>query len=189
MRAGDLAGAKRDIETAERAAWQGGHAVLEIEVLGILAELYRRSGEVERADQELDRMEALLRKLPQSAEAIDPRLLLARVANLLTAGDAVRARELLPRAVEAAQAIMDAPLAAQLLARLLLLEGDPAGAATALGLSQAIRGAFDHGDTELRCFSEMLAESLGRTDYDTAYEQGADLTPHEATDRLTKLRV
>ncbi|MEU4548007.1 BTAD domain-containing putative transcriptional regulator [Nonomuraea dietziae] len=189
MRAGDLAGAKRDIETAERAARQRGHAVLEIEVLGILAELYRRSGEVERADQELDRMEALLRKLTLSAETIDPRLLPARVANLLTAGDAVRARELMPRAVDAAQAIMDAPLAAQLLARLLLLEGVPAGAATALGLSQAIRGAFDHGDTELRAFAEVLAELLGRTDYDTAYQRGADLTPHEATDRLTKLRV
>ncbi|WP_157255105.1 BTAD domain-containing putative transcriptional regulator [Nonomuraea typhae] len=189
MRAGDLAGARRDIDTAERAAWRRGQPALEIEVLGVQAELHRRSGEVERADQALDRMEALLRKLPQSAEAIDPLLLLARVANLLTAGDAVRARELMPRAVEAAQAIMDAPLAAQLLARLLLLEGDPAGAATALGLSQAIRGAFDHGDTELRRLSEMLAESLGRTDYDSAYERGADLTPHEAADRLTKLRV
>ncbi|SFJ86534.1 Predicted ATPase [Streptosporangium canum] len=187
MRAGDLAGARHDIETAERAAWQRGQPVLEIDVLGCLAELYRRSGEVERADQELDRMEAIARKLPLSAEATDNQLLPARVANLLAAGDAVRARELLPRAVRAAQANMDAPSAAQLLARLLLLQGDPAGAATALGLSQAIRGAFDHGDTELRSLAEVLAERLGRTGYDTAYRRGADLTPHEATDRLTEL--
>ncbi|MEU7989461.1 BTAD domain-containing putative transcriptional regulator [Streptosporangium canum] len=187
MRAGDLAGARHDIETAERAAWQRGQPVLEIDVLGCLAELYRRSGEVERADQELDRMEAIARKLPLSAATIDNQLLPARVANLLTAGDAVRARELLPRAVRAAQANMDAPSAAQLLARLLLLQGDPAGAATALGLSQAIRGAFDHGDTELRSLAEVLAERLGRTGYDTAYRRGADLTPHEATDRLTEL--
>ncbi|MFC5833461.1 BTAD domain-containing putative transcriptional regulator [Nonomuraea insulae] len=189
MRAGDLTGARHDIETAERAAWQCGQPVLEIEVLGVLAELYRRSGEVERADQELDRMETLTRKLPLAAESADNRLLPARVANLLTAGNAVRARELLPRAVHAAQAIMDAPSAAHLLARLLFLEGDPAGAATALGLSQAIRGTFDHGDTELRSLAEVLAERLGRTDYDTAYQRGADLTPHEATDRLTALRV
>ncbi|MFF3444231.1 hypothetical protein [Streptosporangium sp. NPDC002721] len=89
----------------------------------------------------------------------------------------------MPRAVEAAQAIMDAPLAAQLLARLLSLEDDPAGAATALGLSQAIRGAFDHGDTELRRLSETLTKSLGRTDYHSAYERGAGLTLHEATDK------
>ncbi|WP_329429229.1 winged helix-turn-helix domain-containing protein [Streptosporangium sp. NBC_01495] len=189
MRAGDLTGARHDIETAERAAWQRGQPVLEIDVLGCLAELYRRSGEVERADQELDRMEAIARKLPLSAEATDNRLLPARVANLLTAGDAVRARELLPRAVQAAQANMDAPSAAQLLARLLLLQGDPAGAATALGLSQAIRGTFDHGDAELRSLAEVLAERLGRTDYDTAYQRGAGMTPHEATDRLTKLCI
>ncbi|WP_328402813.1 BTAD domain-containing putative transcriptional regulator [Nocardia sp. NBC_00403] len=187
MRAGDLTGARHDIETAERAAWQRGQPVVEIEVLGVLAELYRRSGEVERADQELDRMDTLTRKLPLAAESADNRLLPARVANLLTAGNAVRARELLPRAVHAAQANMDAPSAAHLLARLLFLEGDPAGAATALGLSQAIRGTFDHGDTELRSLAEVLAERLGRTDYDTAYQRGADLTPHEATDRLTAL--
>ncbi|HUR09018.1 MAG TPA: BTAD domain-containing putative transcriptional regulator [Nonomuraea sp.] len=189
MRAGDLTGARHDIETAERVAWRRGQPVLEIEVLGCLAELYRRSGEVERADQELDRMAEIAGKLPVSAEITDNRLLPARVANLLTAGDAVRARELLPRAVQAAQANMDAPLAAQLLARLLLLQGDPAGAATALGMSQAIRGTFDHGDTELRSLAEALAERLGRTGYDTAYQRGADMTPHEATDRLTKLRV
>ncbi|TMR90437.1 BTAD domain-containing putative transcriptional regulator [Nonomuraea basaltis] len=189
MRAGDLTGARHDIETAERAAWQRGQPVLEIDVLCGLAELYRRSGEVERADQELDRMETLARELPLSAETMQNQLVPARVANLLTAGDAARARRLLPRAVQAAQAHMDIPSAAQLLARLLFLEGDPAGAATALGLSQAIRGTFDHGDVELRSLVEALVDRLGRTDYDTAYQRGADMTPHEATDRLTKLRV
>ncbi|MER5323026.1 BTAD domain-containing putative transcriptional regulator [Streptosporangium roseum] len=188
MRAGDLTGARHDIETAERAAWERGQPVLEIEVLGSLAELYRRSGEIERADQELDRMETLARRLLLTAETIENLLVPARMANLLTAGDAAPARELLPRAVQAAQAHMDTPRAAQLLARLLFLEDDPAGAATALGLSQAIRGTFDHGDIELRSLAEVLAERLGRTDYDTAYQRGAGMTPHEATDRLTKLR-
>ncbi|MEU7899952.1 BTAD domain-containing putative transcriptional regulator [Nonomuraea sp. NPDC049152] len=188
MRAGDLIGAQHDIETAERAAWERGQPMLEIEVLGSLAELYRRSGKIERADQELDRMETLARRLRLAAETIENLLVPARMANLLTAGDAAPARELLPRAVQAAQANMDTPWAAQLLARLLFLEDDPAGAATALGLSQAIRGTFDHGDNELRSLAEVLEERLGRTDYDTAYRRGADMTPHEATDRLTKLR-
>ncbi|WP_327581454.1 AfsR/SARP family transcriptional regulator [Nonomuraea sp. NBC_00507] len=189
MRAGDLTGAQHDIETAERAAWERGHRVLEIEVLGSLAELYRRSGAIERADQELDRMETLARRLRLTAETMENLLVPARMANLLTAGDAAPARELLPRAMQAAQAHMNTPAAAQLLARLLFLEDDPAGAATALGLSQAIRGTFDHGDTELCSLAETLSQRLGRTDYDTAYQRGADMTPHEATDRLTKLAL
>ncbi|MEV8638412.1 tetratricopeptide repeat protein [Streptosporangium sp. NPDC051023] len=47
----------------------------------------------------------------------------------------------------------------------------------------------DHGDTELCSLAEVLAERLGRTDYDTAYQRGAGITPREATDRLTRLRV
>ncbi|MEV6152579.1 BTAD domain-containing putative transcriptional regulator [Nonomuraea sp. NPDC052129] len=189
MRGGDLTGARHDVETAERAAWQRGQPMLEIDVLGCLAELRRRSGDIERSEQELDRMEAIARKLPLPAETMQSRLLPARMANLLAAGDTVRARELLPRAIHAAQANMDAHSAAQLLARLLLLENDPTGAATALGLSQAIRGTFDHGDTELRSLAQALVERLGRNGYDTAYRRGADMTPHEAADRLTKLRI
>ncbi|MFI6817268.1 BTAD domain-containing putative transcriptional regulator [Nonomuraea sp. NPDC050328] len=189
MRAGDLTGAGRDLDTAERAAWRRGQPALEIEVLGVLAELHRRSGEVARADHELDRMEALLRKLTPSAEALDPRLPAARVANLLAAGDTARARALLPHVVQAAQSIMDAPLAAQLLARLLFLEGDAAGAATALGLSQALRGSFDHGDTELRALAATLADRLGRPGYDTAYRRGAALSPQAAAEHLAELRL
>ncbi|WP_344842560.1 tetratricopeptide repeat protein [Nonomuraea dietziae] len=48
MRGGDLKGARHAIETAERAAWDRGQLMLEIEVAGALAELYRRGGEVER---------------------------------------------------------------------------------------------------------------------------------------------
>ena len=106
MRAGDLAGARRDIGIAERAAWQSGQPPQQIEVMAALMELYRRSGEVEQADRELDRMErvALESPLPRQRDQwlhVGP----ARMANLLTAGDAKRARELLPhRAIQAALA-------------------------------------------------------------------------------------
>jgi predicted ATPase/DNA-binding SARP family transcriptional activator len=189
MRGGDLKGARHDIETAERAAWDRSQPMLEIEVLGSLAELYRRSGEIERADQELDRMETLARELLFPAETMQNALVPARMANLLAAGDAARARELLPRTVQAAQAHMDTPSAAHLLARLLFLEGDPAGAATALGLSQAIRGTFDHGDVELRSLVAALVDRLGHTEYHRAYRRGADMTQQEAIDRMTKPRL
>ncbi|MEV2271651.1 tetratricopeptide repeat protein [Nonomuraea africana] len=47
MRGGDLKGARHDIATAERAAGERGQPMLEIEVIGSLAELYRRSGEID----------------------------------------------------------------------------------------------------------------------------------------------
>ncbi|MFC9893794.1 BTAD domain-containing putative transcriptional regulator [Nocardia sp. NPDC127579] len=186
MRAGDLAGARHDIESAETAARRSGQPILRIEVLSALAELHRRSGDVEHAERELDRIDTLARKLPGRAT---DRFLPARVATLLTAGDAPRARALLPRALQAVQAHLDTPTAAYLLSRLLHLEDDPAGAATALGLSQAIRGTHDHGDTELRCLTEELVQRLGRADYDAAYRAGADLAPPEAADRLARLCV
>ncbi len=59
MRGGDLTGARHDIDTAERAAWERGQPMLEIDALGCLAELHRRSGDTERSEQELDHMEAI----------------------------------------------------------------------------------------------------------------------------------
>ncbi|MFE3454259.1 BTAD domain-containing putative transcriptional regulator [Nonomuraea sp. NPDC059194] len=187
MRAGDLRGARHDLEVVERAAWDHGQRLLEMEALSGMAELCRRSGQIERSDQELDRMEAIAREMSLPSETTENRLVPARMANLLASGDAARARELLPRAIQAARAHLDPPSAAQLLARLLFLEGDPAGAATALGLSQAVRGVFDHGDVELRSLVKALMDRLGRTGYDEAYGHGAGMSRQEAIDRLTAL--
>ncbi|WP_431047224.1 BTAD domain-containing putative transcriptional regulator [Streptomyces sp. P1-3] len=185
MRGGDLEGARRDINAAERAAWDRGGRLMESEVLVALADLYLRSGEPERSDQALDRMAALARETSSlSDEAIEDRIASARMANLLAAGDTVRARELLPRTIRAAFAHRDIAPAAQHLARLLLAEGDPAGAATALGMSQAIRGAFDDGAPELRELATALARRLGQAAYDQAYRRGAEMPRQDALDRL-----
>ncbi|WP_329080815.1 BTAD domain-containing putative transcriptional regulator [Streptosporangium sp. NBC_01469] len=187
MRAGDLAGARRDIEIAERAAWERGRQPQQLEVMAALMELYRRSGEVERADRELDRMKRIaFESAPASVDAINGFVLAARMANLLTSGDAKRARELLPDIARIPAALRDLAVAAQQLARLLHLEGDPGGAATALGMSQAIRGAFDHGDPELRELAASLAEKLGPAEYDTAYRRGAQMPRQDVIDRLTE---
>ncbi|MFB4263242.1 BTAD domain-containing putative transcriptional regulator [Nonomuraea sp. GTA35] len=189
MRAGDLKGAVHDLETAQQAAWERGQPMLEIQVHACSAELYRRCGKIDRADRELDRLERVARELSLPAETSQSLLLPARTANLLTAGDATRARETLPGAVQAAHVNMDLPLAAQLLARLLLLEGDPAGAATALGMSEVIRGTFDRGDLELSALVATLVDLLGRTGYARAYQRGAGMPWHEAVDNLINSRM
>ncbi|MGN9843515.1 BTAD domain-containing putative transcriptional regulator [Nonomuraea sp. H19] len=186
MRAGDLAGARRDLEIAERAAWEKGRQPQQIEVMAALVELYRRSGDVERADRELDRIERIAQESPflPTANALDGFVLPARMANRLTARDAKRARDLLPDVVRTAAGQHDLAAAAQRLATLLSLEGDPGGAATTLGMSQAIRGAFDHGDPEVRELAAALSVRLGPAVYDAAYQRGTRLPRQEAIDRL-----
>ncbi|MEU0564711.1 hypothetical protein ABZ297_04825, partial [Nonomuraea sp. NPDC005983] len=80
----------------------------------------------------------------------------------------------------------DAARAAELLAGLLLLEGDPAGAATSLGMSQVIRGVFDEGNPELRDLVAELRARLGDAEYREAYRQGAGLPRDVAMNRLTE---
>ncbi|RJL35363.1 BTAD domain-containing putative transcriptional regulator [Bailinhaonella thermotolerans] len=187
MRAGDLEGAERDLRIAERAAWDRGLPLLEIQVHACAAELHRRRGRIERADRELDLLERTARELSLPAETAAGFLLPARTANLLTAGDAARARQALPGAARAAEANMDLPLAAQLLARLLHLEGDPGGAATALGLAEAIRGTPDRGDTELTTLTAALIDRLGHPAYTQAHHQAAALPRPQAVDTLLRI--
>ncbi|OKI06167.1 ATPase [Streptomyces sp. CB02923] len=186
MRGGDLEGARHDIERAEQAARERGDDLQRIAALACRSELHRRAGELDRADQLLNRMEQLGREASLPGEAVEDWTAPARMANLLAAGDAVRARELLPRAVRAAFAHRNIAPAAQQLAGLLLAEGDPAGAATALGTSRAVRGAFDDGDPEVRELAAELARRLGRAAYGTAYGRGAAMPRQEAIDHLRR---
>ncbi|MEU6113063.1 BTAD domain-containing putative transcriptional regulator [Streptomyces sp. NPDC047117] len=186
MRGGDLAGARQDIDTAEQAAQDRGDDLLRIAALVCRADLYRRAGEPARADQQLRLTAALGRETSLPDEAVEDWIAPARMANLLAAGEAVRARELLPGVVRAAFAHRNVAPAAQHLARLLLAEGDPPGAATALGMSQAVRGAFDDGDPDLRVLADELARALGRTEYAAAYDRGAAMPRQEALDCLRR---
>ncbi|MEU6719691.1 BTAD domain-containing putative transcriptional regulator [Nonomuraea sp. NPDC046802] len=184
MRAGDPNGAWRDVAAARRALSGRVQRHSELELERCVAELHRRGGAWERAEQALDRLEALAGELPVPKETIEVLVAPARVANLLTAGAVAEARRAFPSAVRASVAARNAASAAQLLARLLLGEGDPAAAATALGMSQAIRGVFDRGDPELRDLIAMLVERLGAPGYERAYHRGARLPRDQAFDRL-----
>lgn len=111
------------------------------------------------------------------------------MAVRLAAGAAAPARELLPRAVRGYFARGDVNALcwpAELLARLLVLESDPAGAATALGMSQAIRGEFDRGCPELRALVVPIIGSLGEDGYRAAYLLGAELPREDVLNRLSE---
>ncbi|GAA3487290.1 BTAD domain-containing putative transcriptional regulator [Streptomyces cremeus] len=184
MRGGDPAGARHDLDAADRAARQRGDALLRVGVLACRSELHRRSGEPAAAEAELGRLEALAAASSLPAEEVAHWVAPVRMANLLAAGDAVRAREALPGAVRAAFAHRNTALAAQQVAALLLAEGDAPGAAAALGTSRAIRGAFDDGDPELRGLAAALVRRLGEDAYATAFAEGAAVPRARALDRL-----
>ncbi|MBB5957492.1 putative ATPase/DNA-binding SARP family transcriptional activator [Saccharothrix tamanrassetensis] len=186
MRAGDLDDARRDVDAAERLARErGGRYTEQVEVLRGRAELHRRSGHPDRSERALDRLAELARR-SRSAD-LEGSLAPARMALRLTTGDAARARELLPAAIRAARTDGDPASAAQQLAHLLFLEADLSGAATALGMSQAIRGAFDDGDPELRELAAELTRRLGRRGYDAAYRAGVRQARPDAIARLDAL--
>jgi hypothetical protein len=52
-------------------------------------------------------------------------------------------------------------------------------------MSQAIRGAFDHGDPEVRELAAALSVRLGPAGYEAAYQRGTRLPRQEAIERLT----
>nr|WP_246090564.1 BTAD domain-containing putative transcriptional regulator [Nonomuraea deserti] len=184
MRARDPDGAWRDVAAARRAVSGRVQRHCELELECCVAELHRRGGAWEQSEQALGRLEALAGELSVPKETIEVLVAPARVANLLAAGAVAEARRVFPSAVRASVAARNAAAAAELLARLLLGEGDPAGAATALGMSQAIRGVFDRGDPELSDLVAALVERLGAPGYARAYRRGAQLPRDQALDRL-----
>ncbi|MFC4015390.1 BTAD domain-containing putative transcriptional regulator [Nonomuraea purpurea] len=185
MRAGDPDGAWREVAAARRAVSGRVQRHSELELERCVAELHRRGGDWERSEQALGRLEALAGKLSVPKETIEVLVAPGRVANLLAAGAVAEARRVFPSAVRASVAAGNAAAAAELLARLLLGEGDSAGAATALGMSRAIRGVFDQGDPELSDLIAALVERLGAPGYEQAYRRGARLPRDQALSRLT----
>ncbi|MEV6769871.1 BTAD domain-containing putative transcriptional regulator [Nocardia sp. NPDC051030] len=193
MRGGDLAGAARDIGAALRLAADRGFSRLAAVTLFDSAELHRRSGDIPRADKALDDLEQRIRRLHYPEALAANRIVTARLANRLTAGDPSAARTLLPRVVAASFTYGDSATialaeaqTAQQLAKLLLLENNPTSAATALGLTEPLRGIFDHGDPELRSLTADLTTRLGEADFQHAYRLGATLPRPAALARLAE---
>ncbi|MCK2243592.1 MULTISPECIES: BTAD domain-containing putative transcriptional regulator [unclassified Crossiella] len=184
-RTGDLAAAARDLDLAEHLTRARGLGYMEIEVLRGRAEIHRRAGEYAQSALALDRLAEVLGQLSIGP----PERLLApgRMALLLSTGETTAARALLPTVVTVALANNEPAPAAQQLAWLRCREGDLPGAATALGLSQVLRGAFDQGDPELRDLIAELTDRLGESGYLAAYRAGAGLPRPDALRELALL--
>ncbi|TLG17640.1 AfsR/SARP family transcriptional regulator [Nocardia cyriacigeorgica] len=187
MRSGDLPGAWRDLEAARRQAQELGDRRTAADILFSVAEWHRRGGDPAAADAAIDRLEPLTDRLQLPADVAAGLLARARMANRLAAGDPAGARALWPQALAACLAwgTTDAAAnAAELLAQLRAAENTPESAATALGMSEAIRGVFDAGEPMLAALTADLIAQLGANVYKQAYQRGAEMPRTEAIARL-----
>ncbi|ADD40181.1 transcriptional regulator, winged helix family [Stackebrandtia nassauensis DSM 44728] len=183
-RAGDADGARRELDVALRQAIERGQPQLRIEPLVGLADLHRRAGEADRADALLAELETLVRGLAGAEQTAAAVIAPVRMALRLDTGDA-KAAETLPVVAATGTLARDlAAPAAELLARLRFRDGDPEGAAVALGMSQVIRGVLDRGDPELRALTDALVARLGADGYAAAFQRGAELPRDEALRRV-----
>ncbi|MGW0802470.1 BTAD domain-containing putative transcriptional regulator [Nonomuraea sp. NPDC002799] len=187
MRSGDLDGALRDMRAAQRHADERGHRRLAATLLNTFAEVHVHRGELREADQALDRMESLSHRLLYPEALAEDLIAGYRLAVRIAEGAGGPARELLPGAIRGVFAYGNAnglAWGAELLAGVLALEGDAIGAATALGMSQVIRGLFDEGAPELRVLVAELIGRLGEDGYRAAYRRGAELPRQDALNHL-----
>ncbi|MFF2556753.1 BTAD domain-containing putative transcriptional regulator [Nocardia sp. NPDC058058] len=191
LRSGDFTGAENDIRAAQRVAEELGYVRMTA-ILGLAeAELHRRTGDVPQSERDLDLLEQRLSRLPIPDGTVPNRIALSRMANQLSERSVIAARKLLPEVIEGAFAYGDVAAstqavaqAAELLAKLQLLEDDPSAAATTLGMSAVIRGVFDDGEPELRDLVTELVARLGEQAFRSAYLAGSDLPRAEALARL-----
>ncbi|MFE3195107.1 BTAD domain-containing putative transcriptional regulator [Nocardia sp. NPDC059240] len=191
LRGGESASAASDIEATQRLAAESGFARLAAVILFSSAELHRRAGDITGADRDLDQLAHRISRLPYPAAWAAHRIAVARLANRLTAGEPEAAHVLLLQVIEGSVVYGDSAAvaqsvahAAEQLAKLRLLEGDPSGSATALGLSEVLRGIFDHGEPELATLTAELTSILGEDEFRAAYRRGSELTRSDALEQL-----
>ncbi|MGI5183184.1 BTAD domain-containing putative transcriptional regulator [Dactylosporangium sp. CA-152071] len=189
-RSGDIDGALRDIRAAQRRARERGHRRMEVNILVGLANVHRLAGDLAQADRTLDELEALVRRGAIPEPLARDLIVSTRLENRLAEGDVTPAAALLPEAVASLVAqgySAGLAWAAELLAGLLALRDRPGDAAAALGMSEAIRGEFDHGEPELRALADRLTARLGDEGYAEAFRRGAGTPRPDAIARVVAL--
>jgi tetratricopeptide (TPR) repeat protein len=189
-RAGDLAGARVDLDRAAHEAHLAGFPARQVLLSLGEAELARRGGELATAERAYRAaVEALTGgdRPVVRAELRAPGLLgLALTAT--ARGDLVTARGYVRELLSAVTPGRNRPGLADAgaaLAAIVLAEGDPAGAAYLLGLAEAIRGVAGLGDPDAVATAESARTLLG-PGYQAAHAEGAREPVERAITVLTE---
>ncbi|WP_335645106.1 BTAD domain-containing putative transcriptional regulator [Amycolatopsis albispora] len=186
-RTGDLAGAWADLAELERLHEQRSHFDLTILLLYAKAELARRGGDFALCREMLAELAAqpVDGPIPQnSAVEWAGRGFAALAMSEGRFAEARRQLGISARSATTGHDVADMSRNAEVLALVLHREGNALDAATMLGVSEALRGMFDHGEPELAEAIENLVAVLGEDAYRGAYLRGSRLSKQDAVAEL-----
>ncbi len=180
IRMGDLAGARAVLERAVRAdAAIGADRFDSATWLAMVrGELYWREGNREAAERACTELLSSLEKqrIPWF-QAMRGQVLARLGVITVEAGDRDRARDLFADALTAALVWTDHAVISEILdaVAVYVVGEDPAQAATLLGVSHTVRGAFDESGLDGPGVRQAAREALGRPGFEAAYERGREL--------------
>jgi predicted ATPase/DNA-binding SARP family transcriptional activator len=200
MRAGDLAGARADLERAYRNSFDQGNVKAESAVwLGLVtAELRWCEGDMTAAgDQCAELLAMLTGKESLWWDGFRAQAMARLAAIELVRGDVPRCRALLAEALRTgARWVERLPVAAVIdtLAALAQREAsaereneEPELAATLLGAAHSVRGAFDGASLDAPAVREAARRELGDARFEAAYQRGRDLGYEQALDLAARV--
>jgi predicted ATPase/DNA-binding SARP family transcriptional activator len=188
LRMGDLAGARADLEQAEREDSARGGMMSDSAVwFGLVqAELYLAEGDSAAATRQCETVLAWLdrKRSPwwQGFRAqVEARLALA----ILTTGDRARTRALLAEALRDALDWVELPPLADVVDAIAVLALQPDGpgpecAAVLLGAAHSIRGCFDESSLDAPAVRDAARARLGADEFAAAYQRGRELARDDA---------
>jgi tetratricopeptide (TPR) repeat protein len=174
--AGDLAGARRDLEEAERITRSVGAREERLHLCWVAAQIARREGDLEAARQRLDEGIGNSMEGQHPYGQVHASLLTVRGYLELDAGDLPAARQWYERSLVVALRTRDRPVMAralELLAAVVMAEGQAERAATLLGNATALRGVPDEADPDVLRVRAGARAALGDEGFTLATGRGA----------------
>jgi len=197
MRAGDLAGARADLERSHRNSIDQGNVKAESAVwLGLVAaELCWCEGDMTAAAAQCAELLATLAGKESlwwdgfRAQALARLAAIELARGELGPGDLARCRALLAEALRTGAAWVERlPVAAVIdTIAVLAQRADPELAATLLGAAHSVRGAFDGASLDAPGVREAARRDLGEARFEAAYQRGRDLGYEQALDLAARV--
>jgi predicted ATPase/DNA-binding SARP family transcriptional activator len=182
-RAGDLDGAKRELQKGFAVARERSSSRIESYMLCALSNVERQHGNLTVASELIDRAITVLTESPRSDGHWRAYFETTKAALDIATGDHASARESLCDGFKGIIELRDLPILATIgewAAVLLAKEGNPSGAARLIGIGTSLRGTPDLGNVELNELIDRLKDDFGEVAYSVASLAGAALSHDEA---------